>query len=175
MIKKMNQLNVITVRNYFLMIISILFVFILSNQQLIAQTTEVIDSGHAVLISSPNADSCQEWQSISVKVSDSKVNLSPATTQDGQIILRWTNPDGKNVKLDIYKAKGLVNIQGQIEVCSFGKALMFFKDSITLSKLKNDVKLLPGYYAMRVIVGYSNDRYVGTRGESSDWISIQIK
>lgn len=158
---KTNQING-TNWNYFLMVCCFIFTFFLSTPRLIAQTIE-------------KADSCDNWKSIAAKIDNSKVTLKLSTTNDGKKFLKWTNPDGKMAKLDIYKAKAPINTQGNIEICSEGKSLMNFEASYSIVELKKDGNLFSGYYAIRVILGYSNDRYAGTSGESSNWITIQIK
>lgn len=116
-------------------------------------------------------DNCDKWQSINAKVESSVVSLKLSKTTEGQEILNWANPNGKMSMMDIYKAKGPVNDQGKIEVCTKGFSLCNFKNSYIITELQKDQNLLPGYYAIRVIIGYS----VGNPGESSDWITIEIK
>jgi hypothetical protein len=75
------------------------------------------------------------------------------------------------VMLNISKAKAPINAEGKIEICTKSQSLMNFKDSYSITELKKDGNLIPGLYAIRVIIGY----YAGHEGESSNWITIQIK
>jgi hypothetical protein len=138
-----------------------LAIFVLTSSLLFAQNVE-------------NAVTCSgEWQSIKAKVPSSKVALGLSTTKEGQKLLQWSAHKLDLVTKLICKAKGPINAKGEIEICNVAVRVCTFTDSnsISLRELRETGKLLPGYYAMRVIIG-GND-YVD--GDTSDWITIQIE
>lgn len=111
------------------------------------------------------------WQSISAKTPGSKVVLTLSTGKEGREQLQWPNPTGDLVRLQVYKAKAPVEAQGAILICATGVEIASLGTSTWL--LQDLVKQpQPGYYAVRVTLGDPN---AGNPGNSSDWITIQIK
>jgi hypothetical protein len=121
-------------------------------------------------------DSCSEWQTVMAKNDNQKVILELSTTKDGQKSLKWSNPVKKDTKFEIHKAKGPINSQGKIEICSTGQSLYFFisDSSFSLLKLTNDGKLKSGYYAIRVVLGPYPGSQSSQTLEYSNWLTIQI-
>ena len=150
--------------------------------------------------SAASEDECWDW--VLMPNSGSKVALTLSTTKDGDI-LKWPNPKGEFVIVQIHKTKGppaatsseeerirWENRDRHISVCNRDfKSIIFLKDSISLQYLQTasfgkrgteDVKLQPGYYAVRVIVGDTRGPSSGLLincnvAECSNWVVIQVK
>ena len=133
------------------------------------------DSAGKVVVSGTleilGADSCDgDWQLIKAKLSDSKLTLKFIAVKGEKGLLKWTDGKGRIAEIDIHKAKAPIDAQGEIEICSQGATMAVSEDSYSIKELQQDARLLPGYYAVRVIF-HSGDGL----GDSSDWIVIRIK
>jgi hypothetical protein len=117
------------------------------------------------------ADSCEgEWQLTKAKLPDSKVALKFTPMKGEKGLLKWSDQKGRIAEIDIHKAKAPIDAQGEIEICSQGATMAVSEDSYSIKELQQDARLLPGYYAVRVIF-HSGDGL----GDSSDWIVIRIR
>jgi len=117
------------------------------------------------------ADTCEgQWQLMKAKLPDSKVTMKFTTTKEGQAILKWSGRKERLANVEIHKAKGPVNADGEIEMCTVGASMVISDDSYSIKELKQDERLSSGYYAVRVIFHSGNGP-----NESSDWIVVRIK
>ncbi len=122
-------------------------------------------------IRSSVADSCAgDWQIIKASSPDSGIALKFVNPKGGQPFLKWKGKEGRLAELDLHRAKGPVNSNDEIEICSQGSTMVISEDSYTIKELRQDQRLEPGYYAVRVLFHLDS-----RRTESSDWIIIRIK
>ena len=123
------------------------------------------------------SDSCIGWQTIDAKDKDVKVTLQALTSKDGRKMLKWTNPSKKDIKFDIYRAKALTNSQGKINICTTGHSVYTFinEDTYAVQKFNDKGKMLPGYYAIRIVLGPYSGNPSSQSHDYSNWVTVQIK
>ena len=133
-------------------------------------------SNYSIAQKVQTSDSCTGWQTIDAKNENVKVLLQVLTSKDGQKMLQWTNPSKKDIKFDIYRAKAMTNSQGKIDICTTGHSVYVFINEDTYAVQKfNDGKMLPGYYAIRIVLGPYPGNQSGQSHDYSNWVTVQIK
>ncbi len=112
-----------------------------------------------------------EWQLTAAKVKGSNIVLKATVNKDGLVQLQFPNPNDDLYQMNLFKAKGPADAQGNILICAKGQSIYTFGGSSkTLDPAKD--QLTPGFYAVQVIVGDPNS---GKQVTKSDWIIVQIK
>lgn len=111
------------------------------------------------------------WVAIAAEVPGSNITLELSTTSEGSQLLKWPDRRGQAVELKIHRALAPINGKGLILISDSGQAVFFFGDSISLQDLQRENGLLPGFYAISVVIGSNFDH----PSNFSNWIVVKIE